>query len=310
MAKHFLAVTDFTNSELQDVLESASNLKQKYLSGGRDLCLEGKVMALIFEKPSCRTRVSFETAMYQLGGSVIYLKPEDIGGLGVREPVKDLVRVLNGMVDLIVVRTFAHSHLEEMTSYSTLPVINALSDSLHPCQAVADVMTIQEAYGKLEGLKVVYIGDGNNVAISLGLACAKLGMNYVMAGPKGYIDDQEHLDILQPVVAENNASFEVVYDVNEAVKDADVIYTDTWVSMGREEEKEQRIKDFAGYQVDSKLVAQASPECRIMHCLPAYRGFEITDEVLESKYSVIFQQAENRLHAQRQIVKYLMTGEL
>ena len=308
MAKHFLAVTDFTNSELLDVLENAEQLKKKYLSGGRDLCLEGKVMALIFEKPSSRTRVSFETAMYQLGGNVIYLKPEDIGGLGVREPIKDLVRVLNGMVDLVVVRTFAHSHLEEMTQYSTLPIINALSDALHPCQAVADVMTIKEQYGSLEGLKVVYIGDGNNVAISLGTACAKLGMNYVMSGPKGYIDDQPHLSILEPVVNENNASFEIVYDVKEAVKNADVIYTDTWVSMGREDEKEQRVKDFTGYQVDSNLMALAKPGCKVMHCLPAYRGFEITDEVVESDNSVIFQQAENRLHAQRQIVKYLMTG--
>ncbi len=308
MAKHFLAVTDFTNSELLDVIENAGMMKEKYLSGGRDLCLEGKVMALIFEKPSSRTRVSFETAMYQLGGNVIYLKPEDIGGLGKREPVKDLVRVLNGMVDLVVVRTFAHKHLEEMTQYSTLPIINALSDYLHPCQAVADVMTIRENYGKLEGLKVVYIGDGNNVSTSLGMVCAKLGMNYIMSGPEGYIDNKTQLDILKPVVAENNASFEIVYDVSEAVKDADVIYTDTWVSMGREDEKERRIKDFAGFQVDGKLVAQAKPGCRIMHCLPAYRGFEITDEVLESDNSVIFQQAENRLHAQRQIVKYLMTG--
>ena len=310
MAKNFLEVTDFTNSELLNIIENAGQLKKKYLSGGRDLCLEGKIMALIFEKPSSRTRISFETAMYQLGGNVIYLKPEDIGGLGVREPIKDLVRVLNGMVDIVVVRTFAHKHLEEMIQYSSLPVINALSDALHPCQAVADAMTIKEQYGSLEGLKVVYIGDGNNVATSLGMICAKLGMDYVMSGPIGYVDNQAQLDILKPVVEENKASFQIFHDVNEAVKDADVIYTDTWVSMGCEDEKDKRIKDFTGYQVDSKLVAMAKPECRIMHCLPAYRGLEITDEVLESEYSVIFQQAENRLHAQREIVKYLMTGQM
>ena len=310
MSKHFLGVADFTSQELKDVLYNAGKLKELYLSGGRDLALDGKVMALIFEKPSCRTRISFETAMYQLGGAVVYLKREDIGALGEREPVKDLMRVLNGMVNLVVVRTFAHENLLEMTRYGTIPVVNALSDAMHPCQAVADVMTIHENYGRIEGLKVVFVGDGNNVATSLGIACVKLGANYTMVGPKGYIDNAMYTEAIEAETKISGSRFEISTDVKEAVKGADVIYTDTWTSMGREEEKAKRINDFTGYQVDSKLMALAKPDCKIMHCLPAYRGIEITDEVIESPNSVVFQQSENRLHAQREIIKYLVTGKL
>lgn len=310
MIKHFLGVADFTNQELKDILSHACQLKEKFVNGDRDLCMAGKVMAMIFEKPSSRTRISFETLMYQMGGSVVYLKREDIGALGEREPVKDIMRVLNGMVDLVVVRTFAHDNLLEMIKYATIPVINALSDAMHPCQAVADVMTMQEKYGSVEGLKVVFVGDGNNVATSLGIACAKLGADYTMVGPKGYVDSAAGIDVIETEADSNGCKFNVMYDVNEAVKGADVIYTDTWTSMGCESEKERRIKDFTGYQVDSKLMTLAKPECIIMHCLPAYRGFEITDEVIESANSLVFRQAENRLHAQREIVRYLMTGEM
>lgn len=310
MIKHFLEVADFSSQEIKDVLYHAEELKKYYLSGGRDLCLTGQVMALIFEKPSSRTRISFETAMYQLGGDVIYLKREDIGAMGEREPVKDLTRVLNGMVDVVVVRTFAHDNLLEMARYATVPIINALSDSVHPCQAMADVMTMNEVFGQVEGLKVVFVGDGNNVATSLGIACAKLGANYVMAGPEGYVEKVARLDMIAEHAEKHNCTFEVTNDHRAAVRDADVIYTDTWTSMGCESQKEKRIKDFSGYQVNSELVALAKPHCRIMHCLPAYRGFEITDEVIESPNSVVFQQAENRLHVQREIIKYLMTGKM
>ncbi len=306
--KHFLGVADLTNQELRDLLVHAEELKAKYLSGGRDLCMEGKVMALIFEKPSSRTRISFETLMYQMGGSVVYLKREDIGALGEREPVKDIMRVLNGMVNLVVVRTFGHENLEEMVRYAKVPIINALSDAMHPCQAVADVMTIQETVGRVEGLKVVFVGDGNNVATSLGFACAKLGANYTMVGPKGYIENALHIEDIQKEASNSGSRFDITSDLKEAVSGADVIYTDTWTSMGHEEEKAQRIKDFGAYQVNSEMMAMAKPECKVMHCLPAYRGFEITEEVIESANSVVFQQAENRLHAQREIVKYLVTG--
>ncbi len=310
MSKHFLEVADFTSQEIKDVLYHAGELKKLYLNGGNDLCLDGRVMALIFEKPSSRTRISFETAMYQLGGDVIYLKREDIGALGEREPVKDLTRVLNGMVDVVVVRTFAHENLLEMTRHATIPIINALSDSTHPCQAMADIMTINEEVGPLEGLKIAFIGDGNNVATSLGIACVKMGANYVMAGPQGYVDKAIRLDLIEDKAKKHNCSFYITHDPREAAANADVIYTDTWTSMGCESQKEKRIKDFTGYQVNKELVALAKPNCKIMHCLPAYRGFEITDEVIESPNSIVFQQAENRLHVQREIIKYLMTGKM
>ncbi|MDD5011729.1 MAG: ornithine carbamoyltransferase, partial [Phycisphaerae bacterium] len=239
-----------------------------------------------------------------LGGSAIYVKPEDIGGIGKREPVKDMARVLSRYVDGIMARTFEHSTVVELAEFSTVPVINALTDWSHPCQAMADVLTIKEHIGRLEGVKVAYIGDGNNVARSLAFACAKLGMRIVIAAPKGYELEAETIKTANRVSAD---SVEQVNDPKKAVGGADIIYTDTWVSMGQEKEKKKRIKDFKGFQVDAKLVKLAGSGVKVMHCLPAYRGLEISDEVIESKNSIVFDQSENRLHFQRALLKKLIS---
>ena len=302
--KNFLSIGDCSSEQLKELLVESSKLKQLYKSGGRDLCLVGKTLAMLFEKPSLRTRISFEVAMMQLGGSPIYIKPEDIGGIGKREPIKDMARVLSRYVDGIVVRTFEHRIIAELAEFATVPVINALTDWSHPCQAMADVLTIKEHLGQLDGVKVAYVGDGNNVARSLAFACAKLGMKMVIATPAGYQLDAES------VQKANQISAETVIQTNaavDAVAGADIIYTDTWVSMGQEDEKEKRIKDFVGFQVNTELVKAAPAGVKIMHCLPAYRGLEITDEVAESANSIMLDQAENRLHFQRALLKKLMS---
>lgn len=301
--KSFLTIRDCTVDQLNELLTISHDLKKLYKNGGRDLCLTGKVLAMLFEKTSLRTRVSFQVAMYDLGGMGLYLKPEDIGVIGQREPAKDMARVFARYVDGIMARTFAHDTLIELDRWSHVPVINALSDWSHPCQAMADMMTIQEHLGRLDGLKLAYIGDGNNVARSLAFACAKFNMTYVVASPAGYELDAETFsdaNKMRPGCAEQT------HDPVAAVKGADVIYTDTWVSMGQEVEKEKRIRDFAGFAVDEKLMHHA-PKAKVMHCLPAYRGYEITDGVAESSNSIIFDQAENRLHFQRGLLKKLMS---
>jgi ornithine carbamoyltransferase len=301
--KDFLAVSDCSVQELHELLEESISLKTFYKSGGRDLCLAGKTLAMLFEKPSLRTRLSFQVAMTDLGGSPIYVKPEDIGGIGKREPVKDIARVLSRYVQGIMARTFEHQTVLDLAQYADVPVINALTDWSHPCQAMADVLTIQEHFGRIAGIKIAFIGDGNNVARSLAFAAGKLNMKLVVASPRGY-----ELDVA--TVRQANAfTPDCTMQINDpyaAVADADVIYTDTWVSMGQEDEKAQRQKDFAGYAVDGKLAAAAPRHVKIMHCLPAYRGYEITDEVAESSGSIIFDQAENRLHFQRALLKKLM----
>jgi ornithine carbamoyltransferase len=302
--KNFLSINDCSVEELQELLDLSTSLKKLYKGGGRDVCLAGKVLAMLFEKPSLRTRISFHVAMTDLGGSAIYVKPEDIGGIGKREPVKDMARVLSRYVDGIMARTFEHSTIVELAEYATVPVINALTDWSHPCQAMADVLTISEHYGRLEEVKIAFIGDGNNVARSLAFACAKLGMKMVIATPVGYELDAETIETTNQISAGS------VCQINEparAVGGADIIYTDTWVSMGQEGEKKKRVKDFKGFQVDAKLVKLAGSGVKIMHCLPAYRGFEITDEVVESPNSIIFDQSENRLHFQRALLKKLMS---
>ena len=301
--KDFLSINDCSAEQLKELLDESAKLKKLYKSGGRDLCLSGKTLAMLFEKPSLRTRMSFEVAMTDLGGSAIYVKPEDIGGIGKREPVKDMARVLSQYVNGIMARTFEHGTVTELAKFATVPVINALTDWSHPCQAMADVLTIKEHCGKLQGVKIAYVGDGNNVARSLAFACAKLGMKIAIASPAGYELDAETIQSV------NQASAGSVSQTNkpeQAVAGADVIYTDTWVSMGQEDEKQKRIKDFAGFQVDAGLVKLA-PGAKIMHCLPAYRGFEISDEAAESANSIIFDQAENRLHFQRALLKKLMS---
>jgi ornithine carbamoyltransferase len=302
--KNFISISDCSTDELNELLDLSASLKKLYKSGGRDVCLAGKVLAMLFEKPSLRTRISFHVAMTDLGGSAIYVKPEDIGGIGKREPIKDMARVLSRYVDGIMARTFEHNTVVELAKFATAPVINALTDWSHPCQAMADVLTIKEHLGRLEGVKVAYVGDGNNVARSLAMVCAKLGMKMVTATPAGYQLDAES------VQEANQISAETVIQTNAAVNavaGADIIYTDTWVSMGQEDEKEKRIKDFAGFQVNAELVKAAPAGVKIMHCLPAYRGLEITDEVVESPNSIIFDQAENRLHFQRALLKKLMS---
>lgn len=302
--KSFLAINDCSSEELYELLGLSAQLKARYKSGGRDTCLSGKILAMLFEKASLRTRISFQVAMADLGGTAIYLKPDDIGIIGEREPARDMARVFDRYVDGIMARTYSHETIVELDNWTGVPVINALSDWTHPCQAMADLLTIQEHCGQLKELKLAYIGDGNNVARSLAFACAKFGMQFVCASPEGY-----ELDDTSIAQANSILSGCAVQTSNpvEAVSDAQVVYTDTWVSMGQEAEKEQRIKDFQGFAVDETLLANAPANAKIMHCLPAYRGYEISDGVMESENSIVFDQAENRLHFQRALLKYLMS---
>jgi ornithine carbamoyltransferase len=302
--KDFLSISNYPTELLKELLRLSARLKSLYTVGGNDPCLAGKTLAMLFEKPSLRTRISFQVAMTDLGGSPIYVKPEDIGGIGKREPVKDIARVLSRYVDGIMARTFEHSTITDLASYATVPVINALTDWLHPCQAMADVLTIQEHCKNYEGVRIAFIGDGNNVARSLAHACAKLNMKMVIASPAGYELDAEtikNVNELSPDCVRQTS------DPGVAVLDADIIYTDTWVSMGQEAEKQKRQADFEGFQVNAELVKSAPADVKIMHCLPAYRGMEITDEVAESPNSIMFDQAENRLHFQRALLKKLMS---
>ncbi len=301
--KHFLSIDQLSTDEVKSLLDESVKLKKLYKKGKRDTCLSGKSLAMLFEKPSLRTRMSFQVAMTDLDGAAIYVKPEDIGGIGKREPVKDIARVLSRYVHGIMARTFEHDTIIKLAEFSSVPVINALTDWSHPCQAMADVQTIAEHLGKLESVKIAYVGDGNNVARSLAFVAAKLGMQLCVASPTGYELDSESID------KANSFATDTVSQTNnpaEAVTGAQVIYTDTWVSMGQEKEKEKRIAEFKGFAVDAELMKHA-PDAKVMHCLPAYRGYEITDEVCESENSIIFDQAENRLHFQRALLKVLMS---
>ena len=302
--KNFLSINDCSVEQLKRLLSDSVELKKLYKSGNRDLCLCGKTLAMLFEKPSLRTRISFQVAMIDLGGSAIYVKPEDIGGIGKREPVKDMARVLSRYVNGIMARTFEHSTIVDLAKFATVPVINALTDLSHPCQAMADILTISEHCGQLEGIKIAFIGDGNNVARSLALACAKLDMKMIIATPAGYKLDIESIQKINQISADCIIQTD---DPVESVVDADIIYTDTWVSMGQENEKQERIKSFKGFQLNAELLKSAPADVKIMHCLPAYRGFEITDEVAESSNSIMFDQAENRLHFQRALLKELLS---
>ncbi|MFA5292915.1 MAG: ornithine carbamoyltransferase [Phycisphaerae bacterium] len=301
--KDFLSVSSCTTEDLLELLDLSDTLKKYYKNGNRDLCLVGKSLVMLFEKPSLRTRMSFQIAMAQLGGNPIYVKPEDIGGIGKREPIKDMARVLDRYASGIMARTFAHETVIELAKFAGIPVINALTDWSHPCQAMADIMTIREHFGKLKGIKIAFIGDGNNVARSLAFGCAALGMKIVIASPKGYELDAESISRTNQIVPGTTVQ---ISSPSEAVKDADVIYTDTWISMGQEDEKQKRISDFQGFAIDAKLLSLA-PKAKIMHCLPAYRGYEITDEAMESENSIVFDEAENRLHFQRALLKKLLS---
>jgi len=303
--RHFLSLQDFTPTEIAALLHFAGELKQRQKKGESHPLLAGKTLGMIFQKPSTRTRVSFEVGMWQLGGYALFLSSQELQ-MGRGEPIKDTAAVLSRYVDGIMIRTFNHSEVEELAFYASVPVINGLTDLLHPCQALADLLTVEERLGKLAGLKLAYTGDGNNVAHSLLLGCSKMGMNIAVAGPRPYWPLPEITAKARENAAASGGSVLITEDPLEAVKEADVIYTDVWASMGKEAEKMERKKIFAPYQVNDNLVKAARPGALVMHCLPAYRGEEITTEVLEGEQSVVPEQAENRLHAQKSLMALLM----
>jgi ornithine carbamoyltransferase len=305
--KDYIAVADLSPEEIQGLLDRAVQLKAEWKAGGNPPLLKNKVLAMIFQKPSLRTRVSFDMAMRHLGGDALYLSPQEIG-LGKREAISDIARVMSGYVDAIMARVFDHEHVLELARWSEIPVINGLSDYNHPCQALADALTIQEKFGRLRGLKVAYVGDGNNVAVSLSHICAKLGADFAVASPWGYELRPEAAEIARKIAGETGSRFEMFEDPHQAVAGAQVIYTDTWTSMGQEEETEKRTRVFPPYQVNASLVAEADPEVIVMHCLPAHRNQELTDEVADGPHSAIFPQAHNRLHAQKALLVRLLTA--
>ncbi|MEK7369007.1 MAG: ornithine carbamoyltransferase [Planctomycetota bacterium] len=301
--KHLITVADLSLNDIDNIFKMAKEMKSSLAGGEVIKPLEGKTLALVFEKSSLRTRVSFDVAMRQLGGGSIYLSRQDID-LGHRESVRDVAMTLSRYVDAIALRTFAHETVLEMAKNSCIPVINALSDRYHPCQALTDLYTIKEKRGTLKGLKVSFVGDGNNVARSLALLCARLGVAFSIASPNGYGLDKEFLDEIKVLTKVNLPTLSD--DPKKVVKGADVIYTDTWVSMGQEVETEKRRRDFKGYCVDAALVALARKDVLVMHCLPAHRDEEITSEVLDGPNSIVYDQAENRLHVQKAILKLLL----
>jgi len=298
MTKHLLSLWDFDRQELKSYLDLALQLKKESKEGVRHQQLAGKIIGMVFEKPSTRTRVSFEAAMYGLGGQVIYLSGRDTQ-LARNEPLKDMARVMDRYVDGLVIRTFGQDVVDELARYSKVPVINALTDLHHPCQILSDIITIIEKKGAIENLQVAWIGDGNNMANSWIQAAGRLGFSLILACPEGYEPDQ---DILKAARESGEGQIELVRDPVEAVKNADVINVDVWASMGQEDEEEARLKIFKPYQVNTALLAQAKSDTIVMHCLPAHRDEEISDEVLEGPQSVAFDQAENKLHIHKAIL--------
>jgi ornithine carbamoyltransferase len=295
---------DFTPEEIWQVWELAAELKRKQKAGEPHRILEGKQLAMIFQKPSLRTQVSFETGMSQLGGHALFLGPEHIA-LGKRESVPDVARVLGRMVDGIMARVFAHEHVQALAEYAGVPVINGLSDDEHPCQALTDLFTIYQRKRRVEGVNLTYIGDGNNVAASLLLTAAKVGMNMTVITPQGYELKSHHIETAQADARLSGAQIRFSNDPSD-VEGSDILYTDTWASMGQESEAEQRIAIFTPYQVNDHLVERAGSDTLVMHCLPAHRGQEITDEAMDGPHSVVFEQAENRLHVQKALMALLI----
>ncbi len=299
--KDFLAISDCSSAEVQDLLDVAIRLKKEYFEKGNPPLFKGKVLGMIFQKPSLRTRVSFDMAMRHMGGDALYLSPNEIG-LGQRELIADVARVLSGYVQALMARVFAHEHVLELAKWSSVPVVNALSDYNHPCQGMGDALTIQEKFGKAKGLNVTFVGDGNNVAVSMMHVSAKLGWNFTLASPEGYDLNPKAIEVAKNIAKETGSKLNFIRDPHQAVKGAHVIYTDTWTSMGQEEETAKREKVFPPYQVNAKLVSEADKDVIVMHCLPAHRNHELTDEVADGPHSVIFPQAHNRLHAQKAIL--------
>ena len=304
--KDLLCIRDLSTEEVLLILDVAKKLKKMQKLGVPHEFCKGKTLAMMFSKASTRTRVSFETGFHQLGGHAIYLSDRD-SQIGRGEPIRDTARVLSRMVDGIMIRTFSNDSVIELAEYASIPVINGLTDLLHPCQALTDLLTIEEHLGSLKGRKLVYVGDGNNMAHSLMYACAKVGMDMVCASPKGYQPDPMVLKQAQEDAAKTGCTVSVEEDIAKAVKGADVLYTDVWTSMGQEAEREIRLKALHDYQINSELLKAANPGAIVLHCLPAHRGEEITEEVLEGPQSFVWDQAENRLHTQKAIMVLLMS---
>jgi ornithine carbamoyltransferase len=305
MKKDFLSILDLSAAEVRRLLDEALRLKKEHRAGKRNRSLEGRTLGMLFTKPSTRTRLSFQVGMTQLGGSSLPLNPGEIQ-LNRSETLEDTARVVSRFLDGIVIRTFAHAELEAWSAAATIPVINGLSDFSHPCQILADLLTIRETQGTLERIKVAYIGDGNNVAHSWILASGLLGLDFVLAAPAGYDPDPGVLAEAQRLWKGRGQPPRVVRDPAAAAADADFLYTDVWTSMGQESESKRRVKAFRGFQVDVKLLARAKPEARVLHCLPAHRGEEISAEVIDGPQSLVFDQAENRLHAQKALLVRLL----
>lgn len=296
--KHFISIGDLTSEQFYGLLDLADHLKALTRAGVPHTVLSGKTLGMIFAKSSTRTRVSFEVGMVQLGGHALFLSTQDIQ-LGRGESIPDTARVMSRFLDGIMIRTFSHQDVLDLATYGSIPIINGLTDLMHPCQALADLMTIREHKGTLRGLKLAYLGDGNNVANSLLQACAKAGMNVAVASPEGYDCDPACIAEARAEAARQGCEVLLTRDPFEAARGADAIYTDTWVSMGQEDEKAKRLPIFTPYQVNDEIMAAANPGAIFLHCLPAYRGYEVTESVIDGPASAIFDEAENRLHAQK-----------
>lgn len=301
--RHFRSLDDLSPKELENLLAWSLGLKEEHRVGTDRHRLSGRVLGLFFEKPSMRTRVSFESGIAHLGGTAVFLSREEVG-LGTREPVADFARVISRYVDLLAVRTFSHAVIEELACYASCPVINALSDSHHPCQALADLATILEEFGRLDGIKVAFVGDGNNVARSLAMGCAMVGADFVLSAPAGYELEPPFLAKCQALAGRD--CIRIDPDPARAVVGADIVYTDVWASMGQESEQAIRRHVFANYQVSSELMARTKPTARFLHCLPAHRGEEVTAEVIDGPQSLVVEQAANRLHVQKALMLWLL----
>ncbi len=303
--KDLISLAELTKEEIEIILNVSDMIRTKHKNKELFVPLLGKSAAMIFRKPSTRTRVSFEVAMFQLGGAALYLSPNELQ-LGRGETIEDTARVLSRYVDAIIIRTFDHNEVIRLAEHATIPVINALTDFSHPCQILSDLLTIRDKKKVLRGLKIAYVGDGNNVCNSWLFAAPKVEMNIAVASPSKYAPDKEVIIKAEKIAKESKTNILITENVEEAVKDADIIYTDVWASMGQEENAEEKKKEFMRYQVNKSLVKKAKPDCVVMHCLPAHRGEEITDDVIDGPQSIVFDQAENRLHAQKGILALLL----
>ncbi len=302
MKRDFLSIADYSREEIEDIFQITKDLKDKTKNRTKHHLCEGLTMSMIFAKPSARTRISFETGMYQLGGYALYLSPNDIG-IGKREAVKDIAQVISRYNDIIMARLFQHQHIVELAAYATVPVINGLTDYNHPCQIMADMYTVKEHFNRIDDLKIVYVGDGNNVANSWINFAAKVPMHLVICSPSGYEPDKATVEYAKN---QGISQVEILSDPIESVKNADVVYTDVWASMGQEEEAAERKKVFMAFQINDELMKHANPNAKVMHCLPAHRGDEITDSVVDGPQSIVFDEAENRMHVQKAIIVKLL----